>query len=112
MPDMPSYRKLGNSVINAAHNFGAPFHIKDTQSGFRCYNRALIESIRFEESGFGFSTEVLSKARNRGARITQVPIKCIYNCDLSDNSTLNPVRHGVGVLLKTIRWRFWEWTGR
>jgi hypothetical protein len=110
MSEMPSYRKLGNSVINSAHNIGAT-PVKDTQSGFRCYNRALIENMRFEEAGFGFSTEVLSKARKRGARISQVPIKCIYNCDLSDNSTLNPVIHGFGVLFRTIRWRFWEYTG-
>lgn len=110
MSKMPLYRQVGNTVINAAYNIGAS-KVSDSQSGFRCFNRALIEQLRFEESGFGFSTEVLCKARHLGARITEVPIKCLYNKDLSDNSTMNPVRHGVGVLVKTLRWRWWEVTG-
>ncbi len=41
------------------------------------------------------SAEIVSEATAKGLRITEVPITAIYT---KNGSTLNPVRHGVGVL--------------
>ncbi len=65
-----------------------------------------MESIVAIERGFGFSTEILIKARAQGFRIVEVPVSCIYHKDFKMNSSMNPIKQGVGVALSTIKWRF------
>jgi glycosyltransferase involved in cell wall biosynthesis len=109
---MPWYRQVGNLVIDCAYDNRGLWltgkHVVDTQSGFRVYTRKAIETIRWEDNGFGFSTETLIKARKLKLKVIEVPINVIYHADLKENSSSNPVKHGVGVLLKTLRWRWWE----
>lgn len=107
---MPTYRRFGNGVINTAHNVFAE-GVSDSQCGFRCFNRKVIESVRVTEHGFSFTTEVLSKVRKAGLRIEEIPIRTIYHSELGQNSAMNPIAHGFGVLMHTIRWRWWEITG-
>jgi glycosyltransferase involved in cell wall biosynthesis len=110
--DMPKYRKLGNDIISIDYNYYSDSRVKDTQSCFRAFTRDIANKIMLTEDGFGFSTEFLIKARKLGARIAEVPIHCIYFDDFAQNSTLNPLKHGVDVLMKTEKWRvkedFWS----
>jgi len=105
---IPKYRKFGIDVITFALNVMSRTKFTDGQCCFRAYSRKALEAITITEAGFGFSTEILIKARALGFRIVEVPVSCIYHEDIKSNSTLNPVRHGLGVLLVTIRWRIWE----
>jgi glycosyltransferase involved in cell wall biosynthesis len=106
--DMPLYRTIGNSVINIVFNAGNYKWVKDTQSGFRAFTRNVAENVNIEQSGFGFSTEFLLKARKQGFRIGECPITCIYHNEFSQNSTMNPIKHGISVLAKTIEYRLKE----
>lgn len=99
------YRKFGIDVITWLYNIGYKQRITDAQCCFRAYSRKAIGAIGIEENGFGFSTETLIKARKLGLRIVEVPVSCIYHKDGKQNSTLNPVRHGLEVAWKTILWR-------
>lgn len=102
------YRKFGIDVITALYNKGNKQQITDSQSCFRAFTRDVAKDIRITEHGFGFSTEFLIKARARGYRILEVPITCIYHKNHAENSTLNPIRHGLGVAFKTVKWRIKE----
>ena len=102
---MPKYRKLGNDIISLDYNYYADSRIRDTQSCFRAFTREIAENVKLTEDGFGFSTEFLIKARKLGARIVEVPINCIYFEEFSQNSTINPIKHGVSVLANTEKWR-------
>ena len=102
------YRKFGIDVITWLYNVGRKTKISDSQSCFRAYTRELLESINIEERGFGFSTEVLIKARAKSFRIVEVPITCVYHEEFAQNSSLNPVVHGLGVAWVTIKWRIKE----
>jgi glycosyltransferase involved in cell wall biosynthesis len=106
--DMPLYRSIGNSVISTVFNVGSRKWVKDTQSGFRAFTKEVAEKVKIEENGFGFSTEFLLKARKQGFRIGECPITCIYNDEFSQNSTMNPIKHGISVLVKTIEYRLKE----
>jgi len=101
---VPPYRKFGIDIITWLYNIGHK-PITDAQSCFRAYNRNVLDFIDIAENGFGFSTEVLIKARKQGFKITEVPIDCIYHSDFKQNSTLNPVHHGLEVAFKTLKWR-------
>lgn len=101
----PRYRKFGIDVITWLYNVGDKQKITDSQSCLRAYKREVLEVINLEECGFGLSTEVLIKARAYGFRIKEVPISCIYHKEFSMNSSMNPIKHGLGVALCTIKWR-------
>lgn len=105
---MPPYRRFGNWLITLAFNIGVKFQLPDAQCGFRASTAEVATTIKTKEKGFGFITEFLIKARKGNYRIVGIPISCIYHAKLKENSTMNPITHGLGVLLSTIRWRIWE----
>lgn len=102
------YRKLGIDAITRVLNFGASTKVVDGQSCFRAFSRRVLEQIEITENRFSFSVEVPIKARAAGFRITEVPVRCIYHDNHNSNSTINPIRHGIPVLLNTAKWRLWE----
>jgi len=99
---MPRYRKFGIQVITWLFNVGSGVKISDAQSCFRAHSRRLLDAFSITESGFGFSVEVLIKARGKGFAMQEVPISCLYH---SESSTANPVAHGLGVTLTVMKLR-------
>ena len=71
-----------------------------SQSGFRAYNKKTIQMLNISEREMGVSTEILIKASKAGLKITEVPIKIIYE---GDTSTHNPTSHGVSVIMSTMK---------
>lgn len=107
--NMPRYRKFGNDVVSLDYSYYfLDQQIKDTQSGFRAFNRKVAESVKLTDDGFGFATEFLVKARKLGYKIIEVPIRCIYFDEISQNSTFNPIKMAAHVLWATEKWRFKE----
>ena len=98
--EVPSYRKLGIKVITKVTNSSIKENITDSQSGFRAYNKKILEELTPSEHGMGISTEILIKANSKGFKIGEVPIKILYT---ENSSTHNPVSHGASVLISTIK---------
>jgi glycosyltransferase involved in cell wall biosynthesis len=99
----PKYRKFGIDVITWLYNFGSKVKVSDSQSCFRAHGRRLLEAINITENGFGFSVQVLIQARRKGFITKEVPVSCIYH---AQGSSLNPIKHGLGVAWKVIKLRF------
>jgi hypothetical protein len=97
---VPNYRKVGIKIITSVTNSSIKEKITDSQSGFRAYNKKVLEKIKLTDIGMGVSTEILIKASSLGLSITEVPIKIIYG---DNTSTHNPVSHGTSVLISTIK---------
>jgi len=106
----PAYRRFGIGVITTLYNWPHD-PVSDGQSCFRSFSRLAVEVCLPRETGFGFSTEMLVRARKAGLRLVEVPVSCIYHREQSLNSSMNPMRHGCEVAAKTLRWRLWEYTG-
>ena len=102
---MPHYRKLGISIITSLWNFGSKIKITDSQSGFRAYNKRVVNDLKLKENGMSLSIEILEKIRKKNPVILEVPITCSYK---DDNSKLNitAFKHGFGVALSVVRIRF------
>ena len=98
--DIPDYRKLGIKLITKITNTSIKEKITDSQSGFRAYNKKVLSEIIPTEMGMGVSTEILIKASNKACKITEVPIKILYQ---GNTSTHNPVSHGASVIVSTIK---------
>ena len=98
---VPNYRKLGIKVITKVTNSSLSDKITDAQSGFRAYNKKVLQSLTPSDSGMGISTEILIKSSNLGLKIAEVPTKIQYE---GETSSQNPVSHGTGVLLSTLKY--------
>jgi len=98
--DMPRYRKIGVKVITELTNVTTGSKITDSQSGFRAYNKTVLENITPTELGMGVSTEILIKVQEKGLKITEIPIEILYQ---GKTSTHNPVTHGTSVIFSTLK---------
>ncbi len=99
--EMPSYRKVGNKMLDKITKMAADLPFTDTQSGFRAYSKKAIESISFTIDGFGVDSEILIDASNKGLKITEEKVTVIYNTG-EKTSSKDPISHSVGVMASLI----------
>lgn len=92
---IPVYRYIGQRILAYFTRRLAGGSVSDTESGFRALSKKAIDNIHLKETGFAIESEMISEAEKNGLKITEVPISIIYT---KDGSTLNPVKHGFGVL--------------
>ncbi len=97
---IPKYRKVGIKAITKISSLSRDLDIKDTQSGFRGYNKKALNEINPTEDGMGISTEILIKASKKDLKIIEVPIIINYE---GNTSTHNPASHGISVMLSTMK---------
>ena len=97
--DIPAYRKFGQKVISYFTRVLSKSTLSDTESGFRAFSRRAVKVLEPKERGMAISAETISEATARGLKIAEVPISAIYT---RDGSTLNPVKHGLGVLNRVL----------
>ncbi len=98
--NIPRYRKIGIKTITKISNISTDLKITDSQSGFRGYNKKILEQITPSEFGMGVSTEILMKCSKINSKILEVPITVIYE---GKTSVHNPVSHGASVILSTMK---------
>lgn len=95
--EMPSYRKVGNKMLDKITKMAADLPFTDTQSGFRAYSKKAIESISFTIDGFGVDSEILIDASKKGLKITEEKVTVLYNTG-EKTSSKDPISHSVGVI--------------
>jgi len=94
-----TYRRFGQKVLSRLTYIASRKKLSDTESGFRAYSKKAIASLDLKEKGMAVSSEIVTEATAKGLKITEVPVSAIYT---TDGSTLNPLRHGLGVLNRII----------
>ena len=97
--EIPSHRKIGQRILAYFTRVLSRSGLSDTECGFRAFSRKAIEVLELREKGMAISAETISEAARKGLSIIEVPVSAIYT---GDGSTLNPVRHGVGVLNRVL----------
>jgi glycosyltransferase involved in cell wall biosynthesis len=95
--EMPSYRKIGNKMLDRITKLAADLPFSDTQSGFRSYSKKAIQSIDFSTSGFGVDSEILINAVDKGLKITETDVTVLYDTGLK-TSTKDPISHSMSVI--------------
>ena len=93
--NIPRYRHMGQNVLAYFTRILSKRKLVDTESGFRAYSRKAVATIKPRERGMAISAEIISEAVANGLKVTEVPVTAIYT---KDGSSLNPIRHGLGVL--------------
>jgi len=96
----PTYRRIGQTMLDKVTNLNSGVKITDSQSGFRAFAAYTVPAFRFKQNGFGIESEMLTDAAKFNMRIDEVDISVKYDVDCS---TKNPVSHGVTVFVKILQ---------
>ena len=99
--DMPSYRKIGNKVLDELSKQASNLNLRDTQSGFRAYSKKAINLINFKNNGFVADSEILIDASTKNLTISEQHVTVLYNTG-NRTSTQNPIVHGGSVLISLL----------
>lgn len=110
--DVPLLRRVGIEVVNALTNLRMGIirrdsWVRDTQSGFRVYDRQAIESLRDDDSvgeGMHASTDILHHAFRQDYDLREFGTTVDYEVDEANNH--DPIAHGltlVANLLQTLQ---------
>jgi len=105
----PFYRHLMGRVYNWLVKVMAVPGFEDTQCGFKCFHRSVIDDLFGHQTidGFGFDVEVLYLAQKRGYTIIEVPIDWYYQSE----SKVHPVRDTIRMFQDMIMVRQNDWRG-
>ena len=106
----PRTREWGGMVYNRAARTILGLGIKDTQCGFKLFNREKTEPIFSAQiiEGFGFDPEILFLARQCGLRTVEVPVAWSHD----EGTKVRFLADGLGMFADLLRIR-WRWiTGR
>jgi glycosyltransferase involved in cell wall biosynthesis len=95
----PRFRRIGKEVILHSTRLASKANISDSECGFRAFSQRAISELELKESGMAVSSETIVRAAEKNLKITEVLISNIYTMD---GSTLNPMRHGIDVLSRTM----------
>jgi len=100
LTEMPFYRKIGKNVLDYMTPGGG--EAKDTQSGFRAFNRKAIEELEVSSHDFTVESEMVVDAKEKDLVIKSARISCRYE-GVENKSTKGPISHGIGVLHNIIK---------
>lgn len=80
---MPPIRQATNRWMSNFISKACGQHIPDTQCGFRLIKRKLLKKIRLISSKYETESELLLRAGKERFKISSIPIKSIYNGEVS-----------------------------
>jgi len=97
--NIPVYRRIGQKILLYSTHLLSGKKLSDTESGFRVFSKKAINVLELKENGMAVSAETIAAAKEKGLKVTEVPISITYT---KDGSTLNPVAHGMEVFTRII----------
>ena len=101
---MPFARWLTNNLTSAIVSVLSGQSTRDSQSGYRLIWTHVLKDLKLESKKYDLESEMLIKAKRRGFKIDQVPIKTIYG---EGKSFINPLVD-TGRFIK-LMWRSLWW---
>ncbi|WP_435065513.1 glycosyltransferase family 2 protein [Halobaculum sp. EA56] len=107
--DLPIYRRFGIEVVNTLTNLTMGVirpksWVRDTQSGFRTYNRRAIESLSEDQTignGMSASTDILHHAHHQDYNLEEFGTTIDY--EVENASSQNPVSHGITLVMNLLQ---------
>lgn len=97
---MPMYKYIANRLLTMTQNFLVGYKLSEYHTGFRSFNRQVLETIPFEENSddFVFDNEMLSQVIYAGFHIGEVTCPTKYFKEASSINLQRSIKYGLGVL--------------
>ncbi|MEI8306131.1 MAG: glycosyltransferase family 2 protein [Chloroflexales bacterium] len=104
---MPPWKYVANRVLTICENAALGLRLSECHTGFRAYNRRMIETVPFllNSDDFVFDTEMIAQAVLYGFRIGEIAVPTRYFAEASSVNFQRSVVYGLatlGVLLRVI----------
>ncbi|MBK8427523.1 MAG: glycosyltransferase family 2 protein [Lewinellaceae bacterium] len=97
---MPMYKYIANRFLTLAQNLLIHYKLSEYHTGYRAFNRTVLESIRFNQNSddFLFDNEMLSQIVYAGFDIGEVTCPTKYFEEASSINFKRSMKYGLGVL--------------
>jgi len=102
---MPIYKFISNRFLTSMENLSFGFHLSECHTGYRAFNRRVLETIPFmlNSNDFVFDTEVLAQIAACGFRIGEIPVPCRYFPEASEINFKRSTVYGLATLAVCFR---------
>lgn len=99
-------RQLFGRAFNLALRILLGLRFKDTQCGFKAFNRRAVESVFAQQQieRWGFDPELIFLAQKNGFRVVEIPVQWAHE----EGGSIHPLRDGIRMVLDVLRIR-WNW---
>lgn len=103
---MPKWKHNANILLTALENVVLGTYLSEYHSGFRAYNRRLLEAVNFKlnSNGFIFDTEIIIQALLKKFKIEEIPIKTRYFDEASSIRFFRSCLYGLGILKTLLKY--------
>nr|WP_200873622.1 glycosyltransferase family 2 protein [Candidatus Magnetobacterium casensis] len=103
---MPLYKYISNRLLTFAENMAVGIKLSEYHTGFRAFNRKVLETIPYENNSddFVFDNEILVQAVHFGFQIGEISCPTKYFEDASSINFPRSVRYGVGCLQTSFKY--------
>jgi glycosyltransferase involved in cell wall biosynthesis len=98
---MPLVFRLGNWMMATATRFLYNIDLKDTQCGFRAFNKRVYKKISWESLDYSVESEIIANIGKHNLKYTAVPIETIYK----DNYKGTTIFDGMMILANMVKWK-------
>ena len=95
---------VGNRFLSLVTNVLYNTTLSDMETGYKLFDRSVIDGIEIESDRFDFEPEITAKVLRRGYRIYEVPVS--YNGREFDEGKKITWRDGFGALKTLLKYRF------
>jgi len=106
--EIPRIRYCFNRIGTYTFSWLLGQPIKDSQCGYRLYDRKVMEGIPITKESFEAEADVLLRVGKQGFTIQFVPIRAIYFWDRSHRSYYRPVRDTFRICIIFLMNLFWK----
>jgi len=102
--DMLVLHWIGNRFLSAVTNLLYNTTVSDMETGYKLFDRGVLEGLTIESNRFDFEPEITAKVLRRGHRIYEVPISYAGR-EISEGKKIT-WRDGLVALAALVRYRF------
>lgn len=97
---MPAYKYIANRCLTLLENVWLGQNLGDFHSGFRAYNRRILETIPFQENSddFVFDSQFLAQAAHFGFKMGDIPVPVRYFEEASSINFRRSMTYGLSTL--------------
>ncbi len=108
---MPLYKYLSNRFLTAFQNLLMGTKLSEFHTGYRAFSRKVLEQLplRANSDDFIFDNQMLAQAVAFGFSVGELSCPTRYFAEASSINFRRSCVYGMGVLLTSLRFRFWKW---
>jgi len=101
--EMPIQRRIANLIGSIFTKFFFGLFVKDSQSGFKVFNKNAIEKINLTFDRYEFCSEIIGEIYKHNLTWKEIPIKIIYsNHSLKNEGSGQSIFNGFKMIFKFI----------